>query len=113
MKDYMSIAEFYKRFPNESVCKDFIIQERWDGKPICPHCNHAKVYEIKGGMSFKCGGCKERFSVRTGTVMENSRLKLQTWLLAIYMMTTARKGISQYSICKGIGRYAKDSMVFG
>lgn len=103
MKDYMSIPEFYKRFPDEETCRKFIIQERWNGDPVCPHCKHSKVYEIAGRMSFKCAGCKERFSVRTGTVMEESRLPLQTWLLAIYMMTTARKGISSVQFAKELG----------
>ena len=103
MKDHMSIPEFYKRFPDEESCKDYIVQERWNGKPICPVCGHDKVYEIKGGMSYKCSGCRERFSVRTGTVMESSRLPLQTWLLAIYMMTTARKGISSIQFAKELG----------
>ena len=103
MKDHMSIPEFYKRFPDEESCKDYIVQERWNGKPVCPLCGHDRVYEIKGGMSFKCGGCRERFSVRTGTVMESSRLPLQTWLLAIYMMTTARKGISSIQFAKELG----------
>ena len=109
MKDYMSIPEFYKRFPDENTCREFIVQERWDGDPVCPHCGHDKVYEISGGMSYKCANCKERFSVRTGTIMENSRLPLQTWLLAIYMMTTARKGISSIQFAKELGVTQKTS----
>lgn len=54
-------------------------------------------------MSFKCATCKERFSIRTGTIMEISHLPLQTWLLAIYMMTTARKGISSIQFAKELG----------
>jgi transposase-like protein len=103
MKDHMSIPEFYQRFPNEKVCAKFIEAERWNDKPECPHCRNDKVYRIKGGMGFKCASCKERFSVRTGTVMESSRLPLQTWLLAIYMMTTARKGISSVQFAKELG----------
>ena len=103
MKYYMSIPEFYKRFPDENTCREFIVQERWDGHPVCPHCGHEKVYEISGGMSYKCSNCKERFSVRTGTIMESSRLPLQTWLLAIYMITTARKGISSVQFAKELG----------
>lgn len=103
MKDYMSIPEFYREFPDEETCKDFIVQERWNGNPVCPHCGHDKVYEISGGMSYKCANCKERFSVRTGSIMESSRLPLQTWLLAIYIMTTGRKGISSVQFAKELG----------
>lgn len=54
-------------------------------------------------MAYKCAGCKKRFSVRTGTVMECSRLPLRTWLLAFYMMTTAKKGISSIQLAKELG----------
>ena len=103
MKDHMSIPEFYKRFPDDETCRKFIVQERWNDQPVCPHCGHSKVYVLSGKMGYKCAGCKERFSVRTGTVMETSRLPLQTWLLAIYMMTTARKGISSVQFAKELG----------
>ena len=103
MKNYMSIPEFYQRFPTEESCKDFITQERWPDGVICQHCGHDKVYEIKGGMGYKCAECKERFSVRTGMIMEHSRLPLQKWLLAINLMTTARKGISSVQFAKNLG----------
>ena len=103
MKDHMSIPEFYQRFPNEETCAAFIEHERWGGEPHCPHCGVTKVYRVKGAMGFKCSGCRKRFSVRTGTVMEASKVKLQTWLLAFYMMTTARKGISSVQFAKELG----------
>ena len=103
MKHQMSLPEFYHRFPTEGVCREFIARERWDGKPICPYCSHDKVYALGGKMSYKCANCEERFSVRTGTIMEHSRLPLQTWLLGIYLMTTARKGISSIQFAKELG----------
>ena len=103
MKNYMSISEFYKIFPDEDACETFIAYRRWRGKPVCPFCNHDKIYEIAGSMRFKCGQCKKRFSVRTGTVMEKSKLSLQTWLLASYLITTARKGISSIQFAKELG----------
>lgn len=103
MKDYLSIPEFYKKFPNETACAEFIEQERWDGSPVCTHCGHTKVYRVKDTMGYKCAGCRKRFSVRHGTIMEGSKLPLQTWLLAIYIMTTARKGVSSVQFAKELG----------
>ena len=94
MKDHMSITEFYRRFPNEAARAAFIAKRRWGTEPVCPHCGGTHVYRVSDSMGFKCAGCKKHFSVRTGTVMECSRPPLQTWLLAFYMTTTARKGIS-------------------
>ena len=103
MKDHMSIPEFYQRFPTEESCAIFIESERWGGDPYCPHCGVTKVYRVTGAMGFKCAGCRKRFSVRIGTVMEASKISLQTWLLAIYMVTTARKGISSVQFSKELG----------
>ena len=103
MKNHMSIPEFYQRFPTEAVCGEFIAQERWGGKPQCPHCKGDKIYQVQDSMGYKCAGCKKRFSVPTGTVMECSKLPLQTWLLAFYIMTTAKKGISSVQLAKELG----------
>ena len=103
MKDHMSILEFYRRFPNEAACAAFIAKKRWGTEPVCPHCGGTHVYRVSDSMGFKCAGCKKHFSVRTGTVMECSRLPLQTWLLAFYMTTTARKGISSVQLAKEPG----------
>lgn len=103
MKDHMSIPEFYKRFPTETACHDFIVAERWNGKPKCTHCGQERVYQVAGSMGYKCAVCRKRFSVRHGTIMEGSKLPLQTWLLAIYMLTTARKGVSSVQFAKELG----------
>lgn len=103
MNNHMSIPEFYKRFPDEATCATFIEQERWNGNPVCTHCGHKKSYRVKGRMGYKCASCRKQYSVRNGTIMEGSKLPLQTWLLAIYMMTTARKGISSVQFAKELG----------
>ena len=103
MKDHMSILEFCQRFPDEKTSAEFIAQQRWGGKPQCPHCGGDRIYRVQGSMAYKCAGCKKRFSVRTGTVMECSRLPLRTWLLAFYIMTTAKKGISSIQLAKELG----------
>lgn len=54
-------------------------------------------------MAYRCKDCRKHFSVRTSTVLEESRLPLQKWLIAIYMMTTARKGIPSTQMAKELG----------
>lgn len=103
MKDHMSIPEFYRRFPTEKACAAFIEAQRWGDQVVCPYCGSTHIWRVNDSMGFKCGSCKKHFSVRTGTVMECSRLPLQTWLLAFYMMTTARKGISSVQLAKELG----------
>jgi len=106
MSHYLSIHEFYQRFPDENAARDYIAQQRWGNKPCCPRCGSEKVWKISGGMHYKCGDCpkgKERFSVRTGTIMEHSRIPLQKWLLAINLMISARKGFSSIQFAKHLG----------
>ena len=109
MKD-LSIPDFYARFPSEDSAREYIAQQRWGGDPICPRCGGVKVWKIKGGMHYKCGDCpnnKAKFSVRTGTVMEKSRVPLLKWLLAINVMVTARKGFSSIQLAKHLGATQK------
>jgi len=104
MKNHLSIPEFYEQFPDEESCKRFIAHEKWNGKPTCPKCNLDKIYELKKArMDYKCASCKKMFSVKTGTIAEGSKLPLQTWLLAMYIMTTGRKGISSIQLAKTLG----------
>ena len=103
MKNYISLSSFFRRFPDEATCREYIARQRWGSEPACPRCGSVKVWRINDGMGFKCGDCptgKQRFSVRTGTIMEKSRVSLQKWLLAMYIMTTARKGISSIQLAK-------------
>ena len=104
--NYLSIPDFCERFPNEEATRQYIADRRWNGEPVCPRCGSTKVWEIKGGMHYKCGDCsnsKAKFSVRTGTIMENSRTSLQKWLLAIYLMCTVRTEFSKAKFAKHLG----------
>ena len=100
----MSLGDFFKQFPDEASSRAFIEQERWGGAvATCPRCGDMTTYRIAGVMGFKCSGCKGRFSVRTGTPMERSKIPLQKWLLAIYILTTVRRGISSVQLAKELG----------
>lgn len=104
--NHLSIPEFYARFPNEDAARAYIAERRWGGEPVCPRCGSTKVWEIKGGMHYKCGDCPKsrcQFSVRTGTIMEMSRVSLQKWLLAMNLLLTARKGFSSIQFAKHLG----------
>lgn len=104
MNGDMRLGDFFKQFPDEATCRAFIEQKRWGGgEPICPRCGDTRTYRIAGAMGFKCSRCKQRFSVRTGTPMERSKITLQKWLLAIYILTTARKDITSVQLAKALG----------
>ena len=83
-------------FPDERACLQFVNDSRWpDGAPACPKCGFAATYSRKdrpGGL--RCAKCDYNFSATAGTVMENTKLPLSTWLQAAFLMVTDKRGIS-------------------
>ena len=105
MSDTLSTFEFFQKFPNEEAARDFFETRRWKKEPVCGHCGSLSVTECKGHkpMAYRCKDCRKHFSVRTGTVLAESRLPLLKWLLAIYMLTSARKGIPSTQMARELG----------
>lgn len=101
----VSLFQFFERFPNEEAARKHFEANRWSGQVSCPHCGSLSATEVKNHkpMPYRCRDCRQHFSVRTGTVLAESRLPLQKWLMAIYMMTTARKGIPSTQMARELG----------
>jgi transposase-like protein len=79
-------------------------QCRWHGHPTCPTCGSAgriQVRRVEG--YYRCLVCKRDFTVRTGTMFERSHVPLDKWLYTIYLLVTARKGVSSLQLSKEIG----------
>lgn len=101
----ISLYQFFQRFPNEEAARLYFEHNRWAGEVSCPHCGSLSTAEVKDHkpMPYRCRDCRKHFSVRTGTVLAESRLPLHKWLMAIYMMTTARKGIPSTQMARELG----------
>jgi transposase-like protein len=101
----ISLYQFFQRFPNEEAARGYFETNRWNGEVSCPHCGSLSVATVKSmkPMPYRCRDCRQHFSVRTGTVLAESRLPLHKWLMAIYMMTTARKGIPSTQMARELG----------
>lgn len=104
-KTTISILELFKMIPDQESARLFIENQRWHGKPTCPHCACDKITTRKGDRAgyYRCQSCKKEFTVRTGTVFEKSKIGLHQWLYAMYFMMTGRKGISSLQLAKEIG----------
>jgi transposase-like protein len=104
MKITISHYEFLQRFPNEEAARKYLELKRWNGTPVCPHCNNGERVQIRTKVGYyRCLACKEDFTVRTGTIFERSHIPLDKWLYAMYLIATARKGISSLQISKELG----------
>lgn len=103
MENHLDVFEFFKKFPDEKACEDFIIKSRWPRGVYCPHCGSYKLYRLEKQKRFKCASCRKQFTVRTGSVLAESKVSLQQWILATWLLTTHRKGISSIQLAKTLG----------
>lgn len=95
-----SVLTFNRRFDTEDKCIAYLEKVRWDSKPVCPRCGHEKTYRIATRKVLKCADCRSQFTVRVGTIFEDSKLPLKLWFSAIYSITTARAGISSVELAE-------------
>ena len=93
-------------FHDEDKARAHIEASRWNGEPSCPHCGSLAVRKMGGktqaGM-FLCNDCRDKFTCRTGTVMERSHVPLHKWLLATHLMAASKKGMSAKQMERMLG----------
>ena len=90
-------------FPDEQSAIDHFTAIRWKEGAYCPHCGSVKVYHFSDGRNHKCGACRKRFSIRVGTIFEDSKIGLRQWMMAIWLITSHKKGIASTQLAKDIG----------
>jgi transposase-like protein len=102
--EFKTMLEMVQTFDDEEKCLLHLSKLRWPENPICPFCgNHTKINWIKSRRVYWCGECKKQFSVRVGTIFEESRIPMQKWFMAIWLLTSHKKGISSCQLAKDIG----------
>ena len=99
----LSIYSFMEKFPDEASAVTFFEKQVWGDVPLCPYCNSKNTAKRANRNGHRCRSCRKDFTVRIGTIFENSRLKLHKWLYAMYLVVTSRKGISSLQLSKEIG----------
>lgn len=100
---FSSLFEALPLLVDEGKCRELLEKIRWKGQaPWCPYsdCHHHNVFRFQNGIHFKCAKCRKRFTVRVGTAMEDSRIPLRKWFLAIYLLTSEVKGLSSIQLSK-------------
>jgi len=106
MNDHITISTFelFKLFPDEETARLYLESRFWADGVKCPVCasGEDRITTRKAGY-YRCNECKEDFTVRTGTIFERSHIPLHKWIYAMYLLVTARKGISSLQLSKEIG----------
>lgn len=102
---FKNLKQLISYFSTEEICRKYLEQIRWNGSPVCPHCNAHAAYRYKDGRTFRCSDktCKKDFSVTVGLIFENSKIPLSTWFAAVYIITAHRKGISSCQLGRDLG----------
>lgn len=107
----ISTFKLFEMFPNEDTAREYLEDRLWPNGPICPSCQvrgqNASITKRKGGY-YRCNLCPvtsagHNFTVRTNTIFERSHIPLHKWVYAMYLLVTARKGISSLQLAKEIG----------
>ncbi len=97
------LLDVQTRFPDEQTCRDFFEKARWNGNSSCPHCKSERISKrFKDGKTYFCGECRKPFTVKIGTIFEDSALPMQKWFFAIYLMTAHKKGVSSCQLSRDI-----------
>src|SRR5258706_11250749 len=95
------------QFADEDVAREMLEKTRWPNGAICPHCGSVEAYKLtakEGSKSpvrkgvYKCKACRKQFTVKVGTIFEDSHIKLNHWLYAIHAMCSSKKGISAHQL---------------
>lgn len=101
----MTLQELFKKFPDDAAAEAWFAEQRWPDGPTCPHCESDNIQTgtTHPTMPYRCRACRKFFSVKTGTVMQSSKLGYQTWALAIYLFNTNIKGTSSMKLHRDLG----------
>lgn len=102
MTNFDSLFGLMDAFPDEQACVDHLRSIRWRDGEFCPHCGGNRIYHFSDRKTFKCGDCRQRFSIKVGTIFEDTKLPLRKWFMAIWMITNHPKGVASTTLAKDL-----------
>jgi transposase-like protein len=102
-KSTISTFELFDLFPDEETARVYLEGRLWPSGPVCPTCQAQDRITTRANGYYRCNACQIDFTVRTGTVFERSHVPLHKWVYSMYLLVTARKGISSLQLAKEIG----------
>ena len=101
-----TLLEAIRFFSDDENCRKAVESIRWpDGTVVCPHCGSENVYYLTNQRRWKCreGHPRGQFSLKVGTIFEDSPLGLEKWLPALWLLTNCKNGISSYELGRALG----------
>ena len=102
-QQFDSLIQMMSVLPDEQAAVDHFTALRWKNGAYCPTCGSTKVYHFSDRRTHKCGDCRKRFSIKVGTIFEDSKIGIRQWMLAVYLITSHKKGIASTQLAKDLG----------
>ncbi len=102
-KSTISTFQLFAMYPDAESARLYLESRLWPEGAKCPACHSGKRITIRKDGFYRCNACKLDFTIRTGTIFERSHVPLHKWLYAMYLLVTARKGISSVQLHAEIG----------
>ncbi|HCS68921.1 MAG TPA: IS1595 family transposase [Rhodospirillaceae bacterium] len=94
-------------FQNETKAREWLEARCWPNGPVCPHCGEQEYTKMEGDAHrpglYQCNACRKQFTVTVGTVMERSKIALTKWLMAMYLLSASKKGMSANQLSRMLG----------
>ena len=105
MNEVESLSDAIRYFADEQVCIDTVAQMRWPNGPVCPICGSMaeRQHFLKTQKRWQCRDCGKQYSVKAGTIFEDSAIKLDKWLTAMWLLANCKNGVSSYEIARSVG----------
>src|ERR1700722_17666154 len=104
MKNPVTLSQAIVYFADAERAFDYAKFLRWpDGKVICPRCESESNSSVQTRKLWFCNGCKKQFTVKVGTIFEDSPMGLDKWMTAVWMICNCKNGISSYEIHRALG----------
>jgi transposase-like protein len=98
-----TLIEAVRYFSDIDICTEFVAKLRWPNGPVCPRCGCGDYSYLTTRRLWKCKGCKRQYSVKVGTIFEDSPLGLDKWLPAVWLIANSKNGISSHELGRALG----------
>jgi transposase-like protein len=98
-----NLLEAIRYFSDLDIATDYVAKLRWPNGPVCPRCGATKYSYLTTRRIWKCKACKRQYSVKVGTIFEDSPLGLDKWLPAIWLAANSKNGISSHELGRALG----------
>lgn len=98
LKTPKTLLECSRYFTDPEVCVEFLAALRWKDGVVCPHCGGRQHSYLKTRRIWKCRGCEKQFSVKVGTVFEDSPIPLDKWMMVVWLVVNCKNGVSSWEI---------------